>query len=43
MQGIYCKASELAVTDVEVAETAAIFLARDICKHSGLFYHSYNR
>ncbi len=43
MQSIHYKAFKLAVTDVEVAETTAIFLAWDIYEHDDLFYYSYNR
>ena len=48
MQSIYYKTilsipSILAVTNVDIAETTAIFLTWGTYGYSGLFYHSYNR
>ncbi len=43
MQGTLCKASKLAVTDVEIAETAASFLAQYNRRHSDPFCYNYYR
>ena len=45
MQDIYCKVFELAVTNMEVAKTAASFLPYDKgnSKQSALFYYSCDR
>lgn len=42
-RGPFCKASRLAVTDVEIAEMAASFLAWKSFLHNALFCYSYSR
>ena len=43
MQGIFYKASKLVVTDMEIINTVANFLAQCNWRYSSLFYYNYNR